>query len=561
MNISTLLLSAVVAFAQSGGGMCYSSLVEAGNELLNSPRTGENKYQQAIKLFEAARACPDLTPQQDSAAVQLIYKANDSWRSETESLYQQAKEQQERLAKQSDSIQLQYDQLEQKQIELEQQTERALYNVRVAEASRLAFLAGESTEQGDAFMAISLSSQAVDSLPDNVPDSTRQIVDKAFGDAVFLNYATHLPQLQSGILGITYSANGDRYTEYSLGGDVVYFEKDRRAYGVNNKATVYHTAMGPSTGHVAVSADGSIRQWNGEGVRTDSFGLAYPVTLVSYAPDGSSFITADRGYAVRLWTGSADEPVILAQHAGPVEQIAFSGNGRYVMSRSLDKTIKLTNLYTQDVVSLKEDMSFISGAGFLSDEYLVFGTTAGTIKSYNLNDGTTKLIGDLKAPLSAMCVRSGPGDIVVAAMNGDINVFSPGQVGAVHYHEFADTWVKKLVSDPEGKSILALTNNGEVFRFDESLRAVAMPLFDEEGCSDLAISPDGTQFAVISGKNQVALHKLNGSQVMTPNPFDGEVWCLGFSPDGRFLFAGSSNGEAWTCRLPSLMLCELTDCN
>jgi WD40 repeat protein len=76
----------------------------------------------------------------------------------------------------------------------------------------------------------------------------------------------------------------------------------------------------------------------------DSSPLKYRVTSVAFSPNGKQVVSGSDDKSVKLWsieTGTAAALSTMTRHSDTVSSVAFSADGRWVMSGSSDKTIRL----------------------------------------------------------------------------------------------------------------------------------------------------------------------------------------------------------------------------
>ena len=98
---------------------------------------------------------------------------------------------------------------------------------------------------------------------------------------------------------------------------------------------------------LTAAVDGEVRIWELDKVRPGGQPLhslkSNQVSILAFAvsPDGKRFATAGRDDTVKLWDTAAGKELRSWQMRGPVKNIAFSGDGKYVASANADATIYL----------------------------------------------------------------------------------------------------------------------------------------------------------------------------------------------------------------------------
>ena len=87
-------------------------------------------------------------------------------------------------------------------------------------------------------------------------------------------------------------------------------------------------------------------------------GHSFSVKAVAFSPDGKQLVSASHDQTVRLWDAATGEQVKkLEGHSGKVKAVAFSPNGRRLASASDDRTVRLWDAATGEQVKKLEGHS------------------------------------------------------------------------------------------------------------------------------------------------------------------------------------------------------------
>ncbi|MEH1824048.1 MAG: AAA-like domain-containing protein [Nostoc sp.] len=194
----------------------------------------------------------------------------------------------------------------------------------------------------------------------------------------------------------------------------------------------------------------------------------------------------------------ADEFNHLSGHQGIVLGVDFSPNGQWIVSSSIDRTVKLWK-----------------------------------------RDGT--LVRTLPHTATIQSVRFSPDShlIVAAGIDGAIRLWTiDGKLLTVLKGHKSAVW--RVAFSPDGKTIASASGDFSVklWQLDGTL---IRTLKHERGVWGIAFSPDGQTLAssMVGGTNQ--LWRLDGTLIKTFTAGKATVWSVAFSPDGQTLVSGGAD--------------------
>jgi WD40 repeat protein len=249
------------------------------------------------------------------------------------------------------------------------------------------------------------------------------------------------------------------------------------------------------------------------------------ISAAAFSHDLSIF-AAGTGEFIKLWNvGTGKQLHILSGHRSGISALAFSPNGKTLVSGGLDNRIKRWEVSTGRLLStLKAGLLFGEGhRGHVNvvalspdGNILVSGGADNTIKVWKVNTG------------EVLHTLTGHKDEVTAVA---ITIREDGLL--------------LIASGSEDKTIKLWLENVPVYTFNEH----------KESIQTLVFSPDGKFLASGSRDKTVKIWQIHPCRPPTTLPkHDYEVDSLAFSPDSRLLVSGTSYEiKLWEVRSGDLL--------
>jgi WD40 repeat protein len=167
------------------------------------------------------------------------------------------------------------------------------------------------------------------------------------------------------------------------------------------------------------SADRSVKLWDLESnIPFCTFsGHSGLIDAVAFSPDGRLVVSGSWAHTIKVWDLETKELVQnLSEHSGWIKSIAITPDGKNLISGSADKSIKIWNLKTGKVEkSLFEHKSAIQAVAISPDgQIMASGSADKTIKIWNFKTGEVRITLDGHSDAVDALVFSPCGQIIIS---------------------------------------------------------------------------------------------------------------------------------------------------
>jgi WD40 repeat protein len=150
---------------------------------------------------------------------------------------------------------------------------------------------------------------------------------------------------------------------------------------------------------------------------------------VASSPDGNLIAeAADGDYMVRLWNTSALDkgPMLLSGHTSSVNSVAFSPDGKTLLTGGDDESAQLWDTATGKNQGVINDKSFVRAVAFSPDgKTLATGDSDGAVRVWDV--ATEKMLAELTGHASVVTSVSFTSDgkhIISSSQDGSVRVWT-----------------------------------------------------------------------------------------------------------------------------------------
>jgi WD40 repeat protein/serine/threonine protein kinase len=375
------------------------------------------------------------------------------------------------------------------------------------------------------------------------PDGQRIVTGGWDGTAKVWNTATgqEILTLKGVAFSVAFSPDGQRIATGSYDPTAKYWDQttgQAKVWEYWDQATGQAKVWDAATGQEILTLKGHAR-W---------------VTSVAFSPDGKRIVTGSADQTARVWDAETGlEILALKGHQGLVHSVAFSPDGKRIVTGSRDGTAKVWDAEMgQEVPTLKGHRDFVSSIAFSPDgQRIVTGSGDWTAKAWNAATGQEVLtLGSPGSPWSVAGVWSvtfsPDGQRIVTGSNdktAKVWDAATGQELLVLQHT---NIVWSVAFSPDGKRIVTGSEDQTARVWDAATGKGVFALKGHTGSvTSVALSPDGQR--IVSGSaDQTAKvwDAATGKEVFALKGHTGSVTSVALSPDGQRIVSGSADQTA-----------------
>ena len=271
---------------------------------------------------------------------------------------------------------------------------------------------------------------------------------------------------------------------------------------------------------------------------------------IAFSPDGKRIVSGSADNTIKVWdTATGEEVKTLRGHEDGVKSIAFSPDGKRIVSGSVDKTIKIWDAATgAELMTLRGHGRRIDVVAFSPDgKCIVSGSADNTIKVWDTATGAEVMtlrghkdgIRSVAFSPDGKHIASGSGDKTIKIWNAATGI----ELMTLRGHGYWGETIGSVAFSPDGERIVSGGGDKTVKIWDAATGAELMTLRGHGNWIDsIAFSPDGKRIISGSGDNTIKVwDSATGAELMSLRGHEGSVMSVAFSPDGKRIVSGSDD--------------------
>jgi RNA polymerase sigma factor (sigma-70 family) len=277
------------------------------------------------------------------------------------------------------------------------------------------------------------------------------------------------------------------------------------------------------------------------------------IFALAYSPDGKTLASAGRGAIIQLWDPARGKEIFRGGDGAEmwIETVAFSPDGKTVASAGRDNTIVLWEAGTGKFLRRIAGAAPKARPGALFNEKvwsLAFSPDGKTLASgsgdasiYLWDPATGKQIGRIDGHKHwVRSVAFSPDGKTLASGSQDksVRLWDPATGKPIRQFDGHGHGVRSVGFSRDGKTLASISEHAILLWDPTTGKPIAHNLnkLQYDGLS-MALSPDGKMVAVGGGHGSFETHLLElatGKEIGVA-PHKDAVWCVAFSPDGKYV--------------------------
>jgi len=275
------------------------------------------------------------------------------------------------------------------------------------------------------------------------------------------------------------------------------------------------------------------------------------VSSIAISPDGGLIASdgnGDKDSTITLRdAATGTELMTLQGHKEAICSLAFSPDGKHIISASRDKTAKVWDATDgREIMTLSGHRHYVYSALYSPDgKRIVSSSHDGTIKVWDSANGDELMTVNAykEAANSARYTPDGLRIIAAGGWDGNIKVWDAATGAEINAFQHGGGGVWTLALNPDGTRVLSGGEDGTVKVWDatDGKELLTLRGHREEVCS-VAFSPDGKRIVSGSDDNTIKIwDATTGAEKAVLRGHESGVYDIVFSPNGKHIISGGGD--------------------
>ncbi|MBM3465175.1 MAG: hypothetical protein FJX76_24015 [Armatimonadetes bacterium] len=279
----------------------------------------------------------------------------------------------------------------------------------------------------------------------------------------------------------------------------------------------------------------------------DGIPYAANVTGVAFTPDGRRVLTSSWDQTVRVWDiGTGREVAKLSGHNGRVLDVAVSPDGRYAASGAEDKTARLWDLTSgQQVRSYTLPGDGYAVAFSPDGGTLAVGTDDRLAILFPVTGGEPRKLKSAGGRVGALAFSPDGKRMALGGWDGTVTLCEVATAREIARATLSQYGLSKFAFSPDGKVLACAGGSGIIYLVNPSdLKEMAKLQAEEVLITSVAFAGNGQLAAGLTSRRAAVWDVAAARQVASLEGRSSRIYSLAISPDGLTLATAGRDGTA-----------------
>lgn len=284
-------------------------------------------------------------------------------------------------------------------------------------------------------------------------------------------------------------------------------------------------------------------------------GHAGEVNTVAITPDGKNIVSGSDDKTVKVWDlNSRTLQHTLRGHQDWVYSVAISPDSKTIVSGSKDKTIKLWNLATgKQIHTLRGHSSYVNSVAISPDSTTIAsGSYDKTVKVWHLRTGKVDTLPGHSREVLAVAFSLDGKKIVSGSVDRTIKIWDLDTLKAQHTLTGHTGDVNAIAISPNNQELVSVSDDKTIRLWNlntgKEIRTLTGHMAD---INAVDFSQDSQHIVTGSDDRTVKIWDLStGEDIYTFKGHLGAVFAVAYSPDGRTVVSASADKTIRTWQVP-----------
>jgi WD40 repeat protein len=281
------------------------------------------------------------------------------------------------------------------------------------------------------------------------------------------------------------------------------------------------------------------------------------ILSVAFSPDGKSILTGSQDSTARLWDLQGNLLHLFKGHEGIISSIAFSPDGKTVLSGSTDKTARLWDLNGNLLQKFIGHRGIIFCVAFSPDgKTILTGSTDKTALLWNLQGNVLRVFNGHENIISSVAFSHDSRTILTGSNDKTARLWDL-QGNTLQIFNGHKSAITSVAFSPDDKNIFTGSKDSTARLWDLKGKVIRVFKGHENIITSVVPAADGKRLLTGSWDKTIRLWDMQGRILQIFKGHEAEIESVAFLPEGGTILSGSGDRTARLWDLEGLELQEM----